>query len=83
MPGPHLNLIITWQPPLNAQKALVIIKTHSALTALRHIAHMKIFRDISLIIEQDCFIALETAGAGDPLVGELECLVAACCGECC
>ena len=70
------------QAPLNAQESLVIIKTHSALTALRHIAHMKIFRDTSRIIEQDRFIALETAGTGNPLVGELECLVAGY-GECC
>ena len=82
MPSPHFNLVIPGQAPLNPQESLVIIKTHSALTALRHIAHMKIFRDISRIIGQDRFIALETAGAGDPLVGELDRLVPGC-GECC
>ena len=69
MPGPHLNLIITWQPPLNPQESLIVIKTHSVLTALRHIAHMEILSDVSFIIEQNRFVPLETAGAGNPLVG--------------
>ena len=68
IPRPHLNLIILWQTPLYSQEPLVIIKSHSTLTALRYKAHMKILRDITLIIKQHRFVALETAGAGDPLV---------------
>ena len=57
---------------LDAQKALIIINTHSTLAALRDIAHMKVMGDISVVVEQDSFVSLKPAGAGDPLVGDLD-----------
>ncbi len=72
MTRPHLNLMIPRHAALNPQKTLIIIKTQRTLAALGDITHVKVMGDISVIVEQDRFVSLKTAGAGDPLVGDLD-----------
>ncbi len=73
MPRPHFNFIILRQPPINTQKPLIIINTHSALAAVPYVTHRHVRGDTSHVVPEDRFVSLETAGAGDPLVGEVVC----------